>query len=277
MSVVLVACGGSDEATKTASRGGVPPSTVAEATTVPPTTVGETTTSSARRTTPTTARRGSSGGGGSTGGPAAATALTPPAAGVYRYDTSGTSTFGTTAVPFPAVSTLTVDPPGGTRQRSVRQLRDAAGNGPQIEFLLDYRPDGIYVEQLKLTTTFSGISDVQDLRPAAPVLILATGAAPGARQEFSLSAGGTGAVARVVVEALRREAVAVGGRSVDTLVVRIVAALPPGDVTGRVELTTWMAPSVRLWVKERFVTDASAAGGLFTLKSSYDATLQRLP
>ena len=42
-------------------------------------------------------------------------------------------------------------------------------------------------------------------------------------------------------------------------------------------MTAWLAPSLRLWVKERSVTDASAAGGLAKLQSRYEATIQRLP
>ncbi|HWI04859.1 MAG TPA: hypothetical protein VNT52_13695 [Acidimicrobiales bacterium] len=52
--------------------------------------------------------------------------------------------------------------------------------------------------------------------------------------------------------------------------------LAPGDVTGRQELTVNIDRGSRLWVKERSVTEASAAGGLFTARSEYTATMQRL-
>jgi hypothetical protein len=201
--------------------------------------------------------------------------LAPAAAGTYRYTTSGASTFGLTTLPYPAVSTLTVDPPTGTRQHSTRNLRDAAGNGPVLEFLLDYRPDGIFAEDLKLTVGASGMTNVQDLRPTSPALFLPTGAGPGTRQEFDVSGDGSTAHLSVTVE--RRERVTIAGQGVDTLVVHLVATLPPGDVTGTVNMTAWFAPSVRLWVKEHFVTDAAGGGGLFRFHSQYDATLQRLP
>ena len=57
--------------------------------------------------------------------PAGARALAPATPGTYRYDTAGATTFAGTAVAFPAVTTLVVDAPSGTRQRSTRNLRDA--------------------------------------------------------------------------------------------------------------------------------------------------------
>ena len=68
----------------------------------------------------------------------------------------------------------------------------------------------------------------------------------------------------------------VAGRAVDTLVMKAVVTLAPGDVTGRQELTVNVDRGTRLWVKERSVTDASAGGGLFVVHSEYTATLQRL-
>jgi hypothetical protein len=200
-------------------------------------------------------------------------ALAPAAAGTYRYDTAGATTFAGNTVPFPAVTTLVIDAPSGTRQRSTRNLRDAAGNGLSTEFTLDYRPEGVFLESLKITTGFSGIIDVRDLRPASPVLLLATGAGPGAHREADLAGTST---AKLVIDVLREERVTIGGQAIDTLVMRATVTLGPGDVTGRQELTVNVDRGTRLWVRERSVTDASAAGGLFTAHSEYMATLQRL-
>jgi hypothetical protein len=63
---------------------------------------------------------------------------------------------------------------------------------------------------------------------------------------------------------------------VDTVAIRAAVNLAPGDVTGRQEFTVNLDRTSRLWVRERSVTDASAAGGLFTLHSEYTATIQRL-
>jgi len=200
-------------------------------------------------------------------------ALKPAAPGSYRYDTAGATTFAGTATPFPALTTLVVDAPSGTRQRSTRNLRDAAGNGLATEFTLDYRPEGVFLVALELTVGISGASDVRELRPAAPVLLLPTGARPGARTEADLT--GT-SPAKLVVDILREERLTIGGTAVDTLVMRATVTLGPGDVTGRQELTVNVDRGSRLWVKERSVADASAAGGLFTLHSEYTATLQRI-
>ena len=204
---------------------------------------------------------------------AAPRALTPATPGTYRYNTSGTTTFAGNRVPFPGVTTLLVDSPTGTRQRLTRNLRDAEGNGLATEFTVDYRPEGVFLVSLRLTVGFGGVNDTRELRPASPVLLVATGARPGAHVEADL--GGT-APAKLVVDVVGEERVTVAGQAVDTLVLRATVTLAPGDVTGRQELTVNLDPTSRLWVRERSVTDASAGGGLFTLHSEYTATLQRL-
>jgi hypothetical protein len=229
---------------------------------------GRTTTTARARTT-TTARAGAA---TTTVGPGAA-ALTPAAPGTYYYDTSGSSTFAGSTTAFPEVTTLVVDRPSGTRQRLVRNLRDAAGNGLASEFVLDYRPEGVFLVSLRLTVVFSGITENRDLRPPTPVLLLATGARPGAHAEVDL---GGATAAKLVLDVVGEEQVSVAGRPVDTLVVRATFTLAPSDVTGRQQLTLNIDRGSRLWVRERAVTDASAAGGLFTLHSEYSSTLQSL-
>ena len=234
---------------------------------------------------PTTAGRP---GAGSAGGPGAGApaspapaapggpvALAPATPGTYRYDTSGATTVGLTTLPYPAVTTLTVDPPAGTRQHSTRDLRDPSGNGPVLELTLDYRPAGVFLEGLRLTTSLAGFVNTQDLRPPAPALLLPTGAGPGTRQELDLAGGASSAHLVVGVEG--QERLTIGGRAVDTLLVHLVATLAPGEISGTLDMTAWLAPDVRLWVKERSVTDATARGGLARFQSRYDATLQRLP
>lgn len=274
---VLTACGdgsGAPEALRGSA--GSTSATTAPAVTTPATTpVGGAapTTSGPGRATTTTMGRPATTAGPTTTAPAGARALTPATPGTYRYDTAGATTFAATTVPFPAVTTLVVEAPQGTIQRSARNLRDAAGNGLETAFTLDYRPEGVFLVALQLTTGFSGIADVRELRPASPVLLLATGAGPGAHREADLV--GTSA-ARLVVDVLGEERLTIGGRAVDTLVLRATVTLAPGDVTGRQELTVHVDRGTRLWVKERSVADASALGGLLTVHSDYTATLQRL-
>ncbi len=278
LAAVLGACGGGSGDDVPTLRTVPPSETTTVATEAAP---SSTVAREALGSTSTTARPGTAShpGGGSAAGtpsaPAGPVALLPATPGTYRYDTSGTTTVGLTSWPYPAVTTLTVDPPAGTRQHSTRDLRDPSGNGPVLELVLDYRPVGVFLEQLRLTASVSGFSNVQDLRPPSPAMLLPTGAEPGARQALDLS-GGTSS-AHLVVEVQGRERLTIGGRAVDTLVVHLVAALVPGEITGTLEMTAWLAPSVRLWVKERSVTDASAGGGLTRFQSRYEATLQHLP
>jgi hypothetical protein len=280
---LLAGCsgGGSSEAIRaTAGAATAETTTTAPATTVAPTTTtsraaGRPTTTPARAAPATTAAP-------SPAGPAGARALTPPAAGTYRYDTGGATTFGVTTVPFPALTSLVVDPPAGTRQHSTRNLRDASGNGSVTELTLDYRAGGVYLVALKLTTTFGGTGDSRTFQPPSPVLLLATGARPGAHQEADLALPRSGtepgpaSAAHLAVDVLREERVTIAGQAVDTLVMRAVVTLPPGDVTGRQELTVSIDRASRLWVKERSVADASAAAGLLKLHSEYNATIERV-
>ena len=272
--LTLAACGGGGDEVRRLQ----PAPTTATAapegstTTVAPAAAGEATTTTPRRAaaapTTTPAAR-----------PPAAAAATPgaatgpPPAGTYRYDTSGSSTFGLGPIPYPAVTTLMVDSATGTRQRSVRDLRDPSGTGALSETVLDYRADGVYLISLRLTTRVAGTTDVRELRPGAPVLFLPTTARPGSHAEFDIAANG-GAPAHVVVDVLREETVTVGGQAVAALVIRAATTLPPGPVSGSQELTVSFDRGSRLIVKERQVTDAVA--GLLSLHSEYDATLQRL-
>ena len=270
--LALAGCGGGDDEV---------PRLQGDPTTVTSTTVAAETTTSAAAAGPTTTARaaGSSGGAGpaTTAGrqpaPAATAATGPPVPGTYRYDTSGSFTFGLVPAPFPAVSTLMVDSATGTRQRSVRDLRDPAGTGVLSESVLDYRPEGVHLLSLRVTTRVGGTTDVRELRPVTPLLLLPTSAGPGAHAEFDVPVNG-GAPAHVVVDVVGEEQVTVGGQTVGALVVRTVTTLPPGPVSGRQELTVWFDRGSRLVVKERQAADAVA--GALTFQSRYDATIQRL-
>jgi len=278
---LLAACGagngGSSQAAVRASAGSAAlEETTPTSTTTAPASTTSTTLRGATTTTNTTGPTTSisRAGGPTTTVMSGPRPLTSPVPGTYRYSTSGQTVVAGSRVVFPAVTTLVVDPPSGTRQHSTRNLRDGSGNGTATEFTLDYRADGVYLVGLRITTGFSGMTDARDLTPSSPVLLLPTGARPGAHVESGLAAGG--GAARLVVDVLRDERLTIGGQVVDTLVMRAAVTLPPGDVTGRQELTVNVDPGSRLWVRERGVADASAAGGLITLHSDYTATLQRL-
>ena len=267
--VLLAACGEGEPASQAVRESAGQETTTSTSAATTTSAPGRTTTTRAGARTTTTRAAAAT----TSTAPAGPRALTPATPGTYRYDTAGATTFNGSATPFPAVTTLVVESPSGTRQRSIRDLRDAAGTGLMTDLTLDYRPEGVYLVALGVTSGFSGLTDVRVFRLPTPVLLLATGAGPGAHKEVSISAPSP---ARLVVDALREERLTIAGQAVDTLVLRIVVTLTPGDISGRQELTVNVDRSSRLWVKERSVTDASAAGGLFTAHSEYTATIQRL-
>lgn len=272
--VVMAGCGSGDGGPTEAVRESAGQESTTTSLPLPTTTTtissSTTTTAAGGRTTTTTRPSAAA---TTTTAVAGARPLTPATAGTYRFDTAGATTIAGTTMPFPAVTTLVVDPPSGTSQRATRNLRDAAGNGLVTEFTLDYRPEGVFVVSLRVTVALNGITDVRDLRPASPALLLATGARPGAHLEVDLT--GT-SPAKLAVDLLREERVTIGGQALETLVVRATVTLAPGNLSGRQELTVNVDRGSRLWVKERSVTDATALGGLVTAHSEYTATLQRL-
>lgn len=226
----------------------------------------------------TTAAPPSESGPGRTSTPAAQESIRPAAPGTYLYDTTGQSSypgFGGGSSPYPPVTPLVVDPPAGSRQHATRDLRDVSRNGPVIETALDYRPDGVYLDGLKLTTTLFLFSDVQDLRPGLPTLLLPTGAGAGYHRELGLSSQGPSNPARLAIDVVAQEAVAVGDQTLDTTVIRLTATLA-GQFNARMELTVWLSPTAGLWVKERSVSEASGPDGQALYRGEYDATLQQL-
>ena len=267
--VLLAACGDGEPAPQAVRESAGQETTTS---TVAPTTTtaapGRTTTTRAGARTTTT--RAAGGATTTAPAPAGTRALAPATPGTYRYDTAGATTFAGNTTPVPGgdhawSSTPRRAPASGppatcaTPPATVCRPSSPSTTGPRA---CSSSPCGV-------TTGFSGITDVRDLRPASPVLLLATGAGPGAHREADLT--GT-SPAKLVVDVLREERLTIAGQAVDTLVMRIVVTLAPGDVTGRQELTVNVDRGSRLWVKERSVTDASAAGGLFTAHSEYTAT-----
>jgi hypothetical protein len=210
------------------------------------------------------------------GAPVAAKPIRPASAGTYRFDTTGETAYpglGGGTSPYPAVTTLVVDPPSGTHQHATRNLRDASGNGPVIETRFDYRPDGVYLDSLQLTVSVLLFSDTEEFRPQFPTLLLPTGARPGYSHDLSLP--GQAGPAHLVIDVLDDEQTGVGGEAVDTTVVRLTAS-SSGQFNARMELTLWVAPSAGIWVKERSSSEASAPEGQPLYRGQDEATLQRL-
>lgn len=206
---------------------------------------------------------------GGSGGVAGA-GLQPPAPGTYSYDTTGTLSYLGTTKPYPAVTSLVVDPVAGTVQHALRELRNG-GDGFVIEQTYDYRPEGIAVDQQRLTVTLGAIKTVKTLYPTAAALWFGTNDRPGAHHEFDLQ--GKDISAHETVDLLRVERITVGGQSVDAHVVRTTLTFA-GSASGRITLDQWFVRSARVVGKEHLDGDVKAS--IVRLTTSYDATLQRL-
>ena len=285
LSVAGVACGGGGDKKKVTTNASTSSTVVGTTSTSAPADPDATTTTV--EAGPDTTLRGG-GGPGTTAGPGPAAtappatpppgpvALTPAAPGVYHYATTGGATLNGTAAPFPPDTTNTIGAPAGVRQVASRDLR-SGGNGSQISYTFDYRPDGLYLVSLVTSTSFGGYTDTRDLTPPAPLLFLATGAGPGASQTLNIPLS-TGGSARVVVDVLGTEPVNVAGQNRDTLIVRSVANLPPGQITGTQSLTVNLDRASRLWVRERGLGDATGtvSGIPVNVHTEYTATITSL-
>jgi hypothetical protein len=267
--LLLAACGGGGGKKKAASTS----ATTETSTTAP----GDTTTTAAASGTATTAAKG---GPGTTAAakvngspsnnyqpPAGSTPAKPAAPGTYKYDTSGSTSFGAQNSKPPAVTTLTVDPPAGTRQHSTRDDRDASGNGSLTETTLDFQPQGVLLVELKITTKAIGITDVEDFVANPPALVAPTGAKPGDHLELDLSGSGTNV--HVSIDVQRHETLTIGGQSTDTLVAHQVATLS-GKISGTLTADMWLSPQYDLTVKDHTVSDVTAYGA----KAHSDITSQ---
>ena len=193
----------------------------------------------------------------------------PPTAGVYRYDTSGSTSSILGKKTFPSVTTLTVDAPSGARQHSVRELLSPSGEGFVIEQTLDYRPDGVAVVIQRLALTQSGDKTVRTLNARPPTVVIPTGTPVGSHSEFNLSGMLDG---REVVDLVQAGNVTVAGQSIPAVLVRSVLNVT-GSVSGTITLEQWWAPSFRLPLKEHL--SGTFKSGFVTVKTTYDATLQR--
>ena len=217
---------------------------------------------------------GSSSGGGGT--PAAASAPAPAKAGTYRYDTDGsTTTSGAVnqTRELPSVTTLKIEAADGTRQRSVRDMRDDEGDGTVTTTVLQYRADGVYLESLKIQATTAGFTVTYDFRPSPAKLVAPAGTEVGDHLEFSMESTDGSIQADVAVDVQARETLTIGGQSVDTFKVRTHTTFE-GDVEGESTSTSNMSPTHSLTVREHSVSDARL--GITESHTEYTATLQSL-
>ncbi len=202
---------------------------------------------------------------------AVATGFAPAVPGVYRYDTSGSTSSLLGKQAFSAVSTLTVDPPSGTKQHSVRELKSSNGDGFTIDQILDYRPEGVTVVRQRLVLTQRGDRTVRTLNAAPPTLVIPLGLGVGTHRVLDLT--GVGLVGHEVVDILQAVTVTVAGQPVSGILVRTVLNVS-GGVSGTIQLDQWWSPSARVPMKEQLT--ATMKSGLASVKTTYDATIQKL-
>ena len=217
---------------------------------------------------------GSGGGGGSSGGETSSGARPATAIpqGRYDYATEGRRTVSGSSQDMPENTTLSAQAPNDNIQKQLRDLRDKDGNGTLTETHLLYRPKGVYLTYIKVTSKFQGgLTDVREFNLPHPELIAPTGGGPGFKRSFAME--GSGTRADVAIAAQRWETVNVGGSSVKALVVQTNIKFS-GSLEGEQNSVAWFWPKHVLTLKEQVRTDVSS--GPVRLQSSYQATLKQI-
>lgn len=219
------------------------------------------------------AKKSSSTGGGVAPPPGSKAFVARPA-GLYTFTTSGSTQISgpiKRAYKFPARTTLSVSGPSGGVQRAVRDLRDSDGNGRMTETRVRSASDGLHLEYLKNTSRFAGITDVREFTPKPPPLILRTGAPNGDHLSFTMS--GSDVTVVTTVDVLRREAVSIGGKTIQAIVIKITTDFS-GDVSGHGEATNWLRPTDGLLLREDDYSEVQS--GFAHVTSNYQAKLDSL-
>lgn len=215
---------------------------------------------------------GGGGGGGGGGGTQAQAAPAPVAQGEYEYATQGQRTVSGNSSSLPKTTTLTASAPSNGVQRQARDLRDSDGNGTLTETDLVYRPGGVYLSYVKVTSRFQGgLTDVREFKLPQPQLIAPAGGGPGFTRSFTME--GSGTRAKVSIAAHRWENVAAGGREVRSLVVETDIRFS-GALEGYQRSVAWIWPDHLLTVKEQVQTDVR--NGPIRLQGTYRAQLRQL-
>lgn len=271
--VLLASCGGDGEsdgdgtpettrpatASTTAADGGSALSAGSSSTTAAPAGGTRSTKPGSGTTTATSGRPA----GAKDAAPAPANVTTRP--GRYRYASTGTFSAGATGEQRRSgESILTVDPPVGADQHSLRQ-----GDNRSTEQIVRFQPDGTYLVMLKVTD--QGVT--KEFRPAEPVLALPDGAAPGRTWSWRMISTDAKTTVDTSFRIERTEAVPVGVESVPTVVVQ-ATVLTTGDLNSRGTQTLWVAESRRLVVREQSATEGSF--GAFSFRSTAEERLLHL-
>ncbi|MBV8982717.1 MAG: hypothetical protein JO086_17600 [Acidimicrobiia bacterium] len=274
--VVLAACGGGGGKKAAANKTTTSvsdTSTTAGASTTTTTAAGATATTNKAATATTAAAKVNGQSASNYTPPAGATPAKPAPPGTYHYDTSGSSSLGTQTSSPPPVTPFVVDPPNGTQQHSFRDERDASGKGSTTDTWFDFKPAGVYLDEIKVVSSSPFGPQTIDFKANPPALAAPTGVKPGQSVEFDLSDPNFGANIHVHIDFVRTETITIGGQSVDTMVIHQVGTLS-GKVTGTQTSDSWVSPQYDLFVKDHTVADISAYG--IKAHSDITSTLQKL-
>lgn len=203
-------------------------------------------------------------------------AAQPARPGVYEYDTRGESkTSGAVnrTRELPKVTTLRVDAADAGRQMSVRDLRDRDGDGTVTTTVLEYRHDGVYLEELTVEATAMGLMLTYEFAPTPPQLVFPTDAGVGYETSFSLTSKDDRVVVEVDIEVLREEMLTFAGVDVATFLVR-THSIATGDVRSETTSENSISRERSLTVREQVVSDAEF--GLTHTHTEYTAVLRGL-
>lgn len=260
--VVAGACGGGASDAKRASPRATTSTTVAGAAT---STTAATSAGSARAMTSTTTKRSGSTtttAAATTSSTAATPGLTFAMPGTYRYATTGrfTSTL-TGAQTRDGEATVTIDPPSGTDQRSVR-----TGFGRTNTQVL--RLSGGDALLVSLRVTDQGID--KEVRPSPPALALPADAAPGRTWAWKAMSTDGKTTVDSSFRVDRTEELTVGTERVPCLVVEAVLTFT-GDVVSTSRQTLWLSTKHRLVIRQDDTTDGRL--GLIAFSGASSDTL----
>ncbi len=250
VAVLVAACGGGDDTSNVASEGGVS-TTIAGSDTTAVSLEGDTgevdTSAAEGASTETTVKEQTSGGGKTTVTTTAPAKVKDdtaglPAAGTYRFHTTGTSKFGaqpSTKVDEETVTTVTHLGGGRLKQASEEQ-----------EAVLEWTDSAVLLHTLDFKTP--GFERHFEAKP--PVQYAPLPLTVGKAWKWKLTAQGYPTTLAQDSRVDRVETITVSGKKYDTTVI-ITKITLSGDVSGTIDLTQWVDTSTNTPVRTHAKTD----------------------
>jgi hypothetical protein len=179
--------------------------------------------------------------------------------GSYTFDISGTRSGGTppTTAPMSAKATIVYDAASGATQHSTQS--DSSGQGGGQELLLEYRADGVYIQDLKLTGQLN-----KEFKPSPPVLATPIPLPAGKQWSWDMTSTDGTTTIHADNKGAGTETVTIGGQAVETdkldVVLTIKTTFNGAPITVTVTSTRWQSTKYSLIVKTHDVTDVPGFG-----------------